>query len=106
MLTKCVILNDKIINIGEWDYDKIEVDGEIVENNPLPLGAITIEKNIEIVNGIIVDLDNELAYKELRKNEYPPIGDQLDAIWNGGTALDEMKNVILAVKDKYPKPTQ
>jgi len=43
-------------------------------------------------------------YKNLRRKKYPNVGDQLDAIWKGGVALDEMKNIILAVKTKYPKP--
>ena len=34
----------------------------------------------------------------------PPIGDQLDAIWKGGSAEAAMLEAILAVKAKYPKP--
>ena len=30
------------------------------------------------------------AYKEQRASEYPPIGDQLDALWKGGDAAAEM----------------
>lgn len=52
-----------------------------------------------------------------RRSEYPPIGDQLDAIWKqlnqdrlGGDQLiqevDDMLGKILAVKNKYPKPEQ
>lgn len=44
------------------------------------------------------------SYTELRKKEYPPIGDQLDAIWKGGVHAENMKALIQAVKDKYPKP--
>jgi len=43
-------------------------------------------------------------YKYQRAAAYPPIGDQLDALWKGGTALEEMKAMVMAVKDKYPKP--
>lgn len=53
-------------------------------------------------------------YKEQRKKEYPPVGDQLDAIWmelnlrrlNGDTLhqqADDILGQILAVKNKYPK---
>lgn len=57
-------------------------------------------------------------YDQLRAEEYPPIGDQLDAIWK---ALEHMKingvelpvetvemldDQILSVKAKYPKPTK
>lgn len=43
-------------------------------------------------------------YRELRKSEYPSIGDQLDALWKGGDALSEMQDKIAAVKAKYKKP--
>jgi hypothetical protein len=43
-------------------------------------------------------------YKELRKVAYPPIGDQLDALWKGGQAWDDMKVIIDSVKAQYPKP--
>ena len=45
-----------------------------------------------------------LAYRDQRKVEYPPIGDQLDALWKGGDAAAEMLSQIQAVKAKYPKP--
>ena len=41
------------------------------------------------------------AYKTLR--QYPPIGDQLDALWKGGAAAEEMLTQIQAVKARYPK---
>ena len=41
------------------------------------------------------------AYKSLR--QYPPIGDQLDALWKGGAAAEEMLTQIQAVKARYPK---
>lgn len=44
------------------------------------------------------------AYTQLRAKEYPPIGDQLDAIWKGGTDMDAMRAQIQAVKAKYPAP--
>lgn len=43
-------------------------------------------------------------YSALRTAEYPPIGDQLDALWKGGDAATEMLARVQAVKDKYPKP--
>lgn len=47
---------------------------------------------------------DSLAYQKLRAAEYPPIGDQLDALWKGGDAASEMLVRIQAVKTKYPKP--
>ena len=43
------------------------------------------------------------AYKAKRQAEYPPIGDQLDALWKGGDAAAEMLAKVQAVKTKYPK---
>ena len=41
------------------------------------------------------------AYKFQRAAEYPSIVDQLDKIFHDG--IDEWKETIQAVKDKYPK---
>jgi len=45
----------------------------------------------------------ELTYAQKRAAEYPPIGDQLDALWKGGDAAAEMLVKVQAVKSKYPK---
>lgn len=44
-------------------------------------------------------------YRELRKNEYPSLGDQMDAMWKGGAALEEMAALVASVKAKYKKPS-
>jgi hypothetical protein len=44
------------------------------------------------------------AYQRQRAAEYPPIGDQLDALWKGGDAAAAMLAQVQAVKAKYPKP--
>ena len=60
-------------------------------------------------NKIEIDLDavnawvDPNAYKAKRLAEYPPIGDQLDALWKGGDAAVEMLAMVQAVKAKYPK---
>lgn len=43
------------------------------------------------------------AYKAKRAAEYPPIGDQLDALWKGGEAAAQMLAKVQAVKSKFPK---
>ena len=43
-------------------------------------------------------------YDELRRREYPPLQDQVDALWKGGTDAAAMKAKIDAVKAKYQKP--
>ena len=47
-----------------------------------------------------VDLE---AYKSKRAPEYPPIGDQLDALFKAGAFPADMAAKIQAVKDKFPK---
>ena len=60
-------------------------------------------------------VEPEKGYEELRRGEYPPMGDQFDAIWkqlnqdrlNGKELIqpaDDELNRVLAVKAKYPKP--
>jgi hypothetical protein len=44
------------------------------------------------------------AYIAKRIAEYPPISDQLDALWKGGDAAAAMLATVQAVKLKYPKP--
>jgi len=43
------------------------------------------------------------AYIAKRAAEYPPIGDQLDALWKGGAEAEAMLAKVQAVKNKYPK---
>jgi uncharacterized coiled-coil DUF342 family protein len=43
-------------------------------------------------------------YQRQRAPEYPDIKDQLDAIWKGGDAYEEMLARVMEVKTKYPKP--
>jgi hypothetical protein len=45
----------------------------------------------------------ELTYAQKRVLEYPPIGDQLDALFHAGVFPVEMAALVQAVKDKYPK---
>jgi hypothetical protein len=57
-----------------------------------------VEIDMTLVNAW-VDPD---TYKFQRAAEYPSIADQLDKIFHDG--IDEWKETIQAVKDKYPKP--
>jgi hypothetical protein len=43
------------------------------------------------------------AYIAKRAAEYPPIGDQLDALWKGGAEAEAMLAKVQAVKQKFPK---
>ena len=59
------------------------------------------------VQAEIIRLQAEYDAKEYQRKrlpEYPPVGDQLDALWKGGEAANEMLAKVQAVKTKYPKP--
>ena len=48
----------------------------------------------------------ELATTQYQRNralEYPPIGDQLDALFKAGAFPADMAATLQAVKNKYPK---
>ena len=68
-------------------------------------GAFDAEGNQVTINESLVNawVDPD-TYKYNRVKEYPPIGDQLDALWKGGDAAAEMLTKVQAVKTKYPKP--
>jgi hypothetical protein len=63
-------------------------------------------------NEVVYDKDAVQAYVDAhayiakRAAEYPPIGDQLDALWKGGDTAAEMLAKVQAVKNKYPKGTE
>ena len=42
-------------------------------------------------------------YRRDRVHQYPPMGDQLDALFHAGAFPPEMAAQIQAIKDKYPK---
>ena len=68
-----------------------------------------IELNMVAVNAEVAKLQAEVrtnAYKKQRLNEYPSIGDQLDALWKGGDDAAAMLALVQAVKAKYPKGTE
>lgn len=52
----------------------------------------------------LTQLDVDLSYQKKRRAEYPSIGDQLDALWKGEAALEEMRAKVMAIKNKYSKP--
>jgi len=73
---------------------------------------------VKIDNNVAYDADgNEVAYDKAavqayvdahayiakRAAEYPPIGDQLDALWKGGAEAEAMLAKVQAVKQKFPK---
>ena len=49
------------------------------------------------------DAYDNAPYSEKRRRSYPPISDQLDALWKGGADADAMKAIVNKVKTDNPK---
>ena len=73
----------------------------ILETNAFDAQGNQVSIDMDAVNAW-VDPDQ---YKYQRVQEYPPIGDQLDALFKAGVFPADMAAAIQAVKDKYPKGT-
>mgnify|MGYP007004387251 CR=1 FL=1 len=76
--------------------------GEIVQ---IPYTAQE-EAEWEAMAAVELAKQAELAttqYQRDRAKEYPPIGDQLDALFKAGAFPADMAATLQAVKDKYPK---
>ena len=69
---------------GHWKYDNFLQEVK--------------EQGLSIVEG--PDITTK-SYAELRKEEYPPLEEQLDKIYH--STLTAWKAEIKAIKDKYPK---
>jgi len=65
---------------------------------------ITKAEADEIIRVKVEESINIMSYAEQRVKEYPPIGDQLDALFHAGVFPTEMQSLIQSVKNKYPKP--
>ena len=75
---------------------------KIVHDVPYDINDNVIEIDESAVDAWV---DPE-AYKNQRVREYPPIGDQLDALFHAGVFPDDMAAKIQAVKNKYPKGSE
>ncbi len=88
MIKECVILNGKIINIGEWDFKKqqieispaeVDEDGNVIKDavfeeqikNPMPEGVTIEERNFEY--------DADRGWYEVGTSISPTVEEQLQA---------------------------
>lgn len=89
MIKKCYVLNGKVINIGEWDYQiqqqevsppEYDEEGNIVKEavfeekimNPIPEGAIVEERNF--------DYDSDRGWYEVGTYPEPTAQERLEAL--------------------------
>jgi len=90
-MSKVYLLNGKLLLVGEW-----------TSLEPIPEDAVEADVELAVTARGSVVLATD--YEALRYDEYPPIRDQLDALWKGGEHATEMAALVLAIKEKYPKP--
>jgi hypothetical protein len=87
--------------------DKWETCSDSIDSIQWKEGFVLTDQVVQEISSEVERLQAEYdakQYQRLRKPEYPPIGDQLDALWKGGDAATEMLAKVQAVKAKYPKP--
>lgn len=78
-------------------------DGSQDDFIPEDLIPITKEE-ADAINKAAVEASFEaLTYGKKRQNEYPSLGDQLDALYHAGVFPTDMADRIKAIKEKYPK---
>ena len=67
-------------------------------------GYQTRKQEEDATNQLQADARENVSYEIKRKRSYPPIGDQLDALWKGGDDAAAMKVIVDQVKAAHPKP--
>ena len=107
--------NNKITKHQEFDTEA-EADAHVAE-----YGGFVAESPGDHIDYCIVNADAETLsydgdqetadaaalvatqYQRNRAPEYPPIGDQLDALFHAGVFPEDMAAQLQAVKDAHPK---
>lgn len=84
---------------GDGWYPVIVADKK--DYNPVTQQVIYEKSGSVIVEKILGSPEG--TYWQKRRKDYPSLEDQLDAIWKGGEAMEEMRRKFMAVKAKYPK---
>jgi hypothetical protein len=130
MKSKLYVLDGRVIHVGDWDcqwdpvyrmdpvldeggrpvlsdegeqrFMRVET-GELTLRNPVPESAFVIEDGEYAItaDGQIVLASD---YASLRRPEYPPFTDYLDAVVkDDAAAIEAYRKACLAVKAHYPK---
>lgn len=72
--------------------------------NPMDGTPFTQDQRFGFFTGLQQVFDTQ--YQRDRKQEYPPIEDYIDGVIKGDqTQIDEYIQKCIAVKEKYPKPS-
>lgn len=121
-MTKVFVIGSRVEHVGPWDFQEHGIDvcgnpwtgegeapedwdygyrNETIIGNPIPAEAQEIDAEIEeTAKGRLV-LSSD--WFSLREDAYPSLKDQLDAMWKGGEAAQEMAALVQSIKDRYPK---
>lgn len=82
---------------------RLSYDGTSITWHDYETPPVTDEQIQLKFEELLREYDNK-EYQHLRASKYPPIGDQLDALFHAGVFPAEMAAKLQAVKDQYPKP--
>jgi hypothetical protein len=92
-------MNDIETTKSQQDQDYFEKNGVY----PVSDDSLAEEDKVYVTEEELAGL---LATQYQWDRNYPPIGDQLDALFHAGVFPQEMADKIKAVKDAHPKPTE
>ena len=87
--------------------NKLSDSGQLIKSIPVSPNNFDYKQFIKDVRthglGIVegVDYVGVVSYTDARREEYPPLEEQLDKIYHSG--INAWKADIKAIKDKYPK---
>ena len=104
----CLIVFNSRAQLKKQYYDFAKK--AVVDMPPRPDGVATFNYHTKRW-----DVDTIASVRSARADEYPPIGDQLDALWKLITAnrdkldlgqSEQLLDMVQAVKEKYPKPSE
>lgn len=98
-------IDDLTVLDQKYNIKAIFANGLLLNLDGTPFGELPID--IEEKRAELIAEYNALNYQRKRKFEYPPITDYIDAVVKGDQVqLDNYIAKCLAVKAKYPKPTE
>lgn len=90
--------NNIVVDILGGELDTIP--SNFIEFTNAPEDENKVITGLKYENGSFVD---PRGFAEKREGEYPPVGDQLDALYHAGIFPADMESKIKTVKNKHPK---
>ena len=101
-MTKALIQGTRICQIEE-DDDEFPVHEDL---QWIAVADNTTTQDTYVDGAVVkfVPVESNITYADRRAVAYPPIGDQLDALFHAGVFPEDMAAQLQAVKDAHPKP--